>query len=375
MGIRGLWSILEAAQESRSLLDFAVAESFQPNSRNRSLVIGVDISIWLDSFTAAFHRGLHTQHGENPELRGLFYRLCEFLKTPVTLVFVFDGPSRPQIKRNRHVKTKPLWIVQRAKELIEAFGFYCHDAPGEAEAELAKLNSSGYLDAIITSDSDAFVFGAQCVIRLGNTFKVRDDVRIYMSHAIENVAEVALTPGGMLLMALMTGGDYHDGIQGCGITSAHALARCGFGDSLLDSARNLSRPQFVIFLEGWRRALQDELLSNSHGYLTCYGSRHRKLAGEINDYFPDMRVLELYVHPETTAIVPSGSHRYGWLPHESSIKRITTFCANRFGWSEVGDGNNVEVLTKFQRILWEGIAFRMLCFVSLFLYILKARMI
>lgn len=38
-------------------------------------------------------------------------------------------------------------------------------APGEAEAELAKLNALGIIDAIITSDSDAVVFGAQCIIR------------------------------------------------------------------------------------------------------------------------------------------------------------------------------------------------------------------
>jgi hypothetical protein len=38
-------------------------------------------------------------------------------------------------------------------------------APGEAEAELAKLNSLGIVDAVLTEDSDALVFGANCVIR------------------------------------------------------------------------------------------------------------------------------------------------------------------------------------------------------------------
>jgi Holliday junction resolvase YEN1 len=38
-------------------------------------------------------------------------------------------------------------------------------APGEAEAELAKLNEMGYIHGILTEDSDAFVFGARCVIR------------------------------------------------------------------------------------------------------------------------------------------------------------------------------------------------------------------
>lgn len=41
----------------------------------------------------------------------------------------------------------------------------CLEAPAEAEAELAELNRLGLIDAIVTEDSDAFVFGAQCVIR------------------------------------------------------------------------------------------------------------------------------------------------------------------------------------------------------------------
>jgi 5'-3' exonuclease len=71
------------------------------------------------------------------------------------------------------------------KRLLEIFGFMIHEvsvmirvlscwplitglmhqAPGEAEAELAKLNAVGLVDAVFTSDSDALVFGARCVIR------------------------------------------------------------------------------------------------------------------------------------------------------------------------------------------------------------------
>lgn len=38
-------------------------------------------------------------------------------------------------------------------------------AKGEAEALCAQLNSEGYVHACITSDSDAFLFGAKCVIK------------------------------------------------------------------------------------------------------------------------------------------------------------------------------------------------------------------
>lgn len=38
-------------------------------------------------------------------------------------------------------------------------------ANGEAEALCAQLNSQGFVDACITPDSDAFLFGANCVIK------------------------------------------------------------------------------------------------------------------------------------------------------------------------------------------------------------------
>jgi Holliday junction resolvase YEN1 len=39
-------------------------------------------------------------------------------------------------------------------------------APGEAEAELARLNELGIIDTILTSDADALLFGATTVITL-----------------------------------------------------------------------------------------------------------------------------------------------------------------------------------------------------------------
>jgi len=38
-------------------------------------------------------------------------------------------------------------------------------APGEAEAELASLNAQGLVNAIMTDDCDAFIFGARTLIK------------------------------------------------------------------------------------------------------------------------------------------------------------------------------------------------------------------
>jgi 5'-3' exonuclease len=47
-------------------------------------------------------------------------------------------------------------------------------APGEAEAELASMNTHHIIDAVLTDDSDVFVFGAQTVLRK----------YVYVSHAL-----------------------------------------------------------------------------------------------------------------------------------------------------------------------------------------------
>lgn len=51
------------------------------------------------------------------------------------------------------------------QELLELLKMPVLRAKGEAEALCAQLNNSGYVDACITADSDAFLFGAKCVIK------------------------------------------------------------------------------------------------------------------------------------------------------------------------------------------------------------------
>ncbi|PBK89498.1 hypothetical protein ARMGADRAFT_1033065 [Armillaria gallica] len=48
--------------------------------------------------------------------------------------------------------------------MVLAFGFNYHNAPGEAEVELAQMNQVGVIDVIMTEDSDVFVFGAKAVL-------------------------------------------------------------------------------------------------------------------------------------------------------------------------------------------------------------------
>ena len=191
MGITGLWDvsalarlktlsdtaqILRPSGTLRSLTHIAVVDGFEANPANlRGLRIGIDASI-------CFFHAAHGREGENPELRTLFFRCAKLVSVPFLPLFIFDGPKRPKVKRGKRISGENHRLVDSMKGIIEAFGFEWRmvrstffftsrcsadhsKAPGEAEAELAYLNSVGIIDAVLSDDVDNFLFGAKMVIR------------------------------------------------------------------------------------------------------------------------------------------------------------------------------------------------------------------
>ncbi|TFK58624.1 hypothetical protein BDN72DRAFT_906569 [Pluteus cervinus] len=105
-------------------------------------------------------------------------------------------------------------------------------ALGEAEAKLAQLNIHHLIDAVLTVDSDIFVFGAQFVLRSPNN-ENRDEVLVYTADRLENEPGVQLTRGAFLLISLLVNGDYDPSVPNVGIVLAHQLAKCEYGEDLL----------------------------------------------------------------------------------------------------------------------------------------------
>lgn len=192
-------------------------------------------------------------------------------------------------------------------------------------------------------------------------------VAIYTADAIEN-SEVGLTSGGFILVSLLAGGDYNRGVEGIGTGIALGLARCGYGDELLEAARTLLPADLDAFLVNWVARIKQELSSNAHGYL-C--STHPRLAANITDDFPNRRVLGLYVEPLTswsgTGTGPGdqvSDMAASWHSREPSIPKITSFCRQNFGWSDFS-----KLLDVFQGNLWDGVLCRMLSSVSSFKFL------
>ena len=118
---------------------------------------------------------------------------------------------------------------------------------------------------------------------------------LYTSANILAHPSVQLTRGGLILIGLLSGGDYHQaGLPRCGPGIAHGLAKCGFGDELLKAAHSLSRDELPDFLTMWREDLRAELHTNARGHL---GSKKPSLAKVVPDMFPNIDVLLSYTNP------------------------------------------------------------------------------
>ncbi|KAF9220677.1 PIN domain-like protein [Gyrodon lividus] len=242
MGIKNLWKALEPVSQKHSMLELTTnyaLKGCETNSQHK-FILGMDAKSY------AFCIG-HAQSGKNPKLQTLFYKLTRLHGNLIDVILVFDEDEWPPVKRSKHVVTTQPWLTQCLMDFVGAFGFSSYTAPGEAEAELAKLNQNGVIDGILTEDSDAVVFGAETVIQRKN----EDGIICYSSSEIQGNGEVRLSDGGLLLMALVCGGDYHPSLLGCGCWTALQLAKYGLGDDLLHVAKDVTIGDLASYAKTW----------------------------------------------------------------------------------------------------------------------------
>ncbi|KLJ13280.1 hypothetical protein EMPG_11781 [Blastomyces silverae] len=329
MGIPGLIQSLGPG-ERISLAKLAV-DHLQRTSR--PIRVAIDISIWLFQIQAG-------KGGTNPELRTLFYRLVRLTGLPVHPLFVYDGPQRPAYKRGkligRNTGVGDLGrVIRRSKYLIDLFRFPHHTAPGEAEAECARLQTSGVVDAVMSNDVDAIMFGSKVTImnfskENSSGTNAATHVTLYRTEGIgdEEKPNVPLDRGGMVLFALLSGGDYLPaGVPKCGPKLAGEIVEAGFGNELLQAVEG-SPSEVAAKLGKWRERLQNELHENGEGY---FRSRHK--AVQIPDTFPDLKVLRDYTHPVVSSSEKVNEVRQSFKWDQAiDIEGLRSFVGKDFGW-------------------------------------------
>ncbi|ORX39699.1 hypothetical protein BD324DRAFT_586717 [Kockovaella imperatae] len=328
MGVPGLWDLLRPAA-TRASLSTLSRDAFLANKNGlRALTIGIDASIWI------FHAQV-PMYGENPFLRTIFYKITSLLQQPVLPVFVFDGPNKPTHKRNQRVAGQfgtADHNSRKFKELLDICGLEWWNAPGEAEAELAVMNRQGKIDAVLSDDVDALLFGATCLLRNNSptlsgshastqNTSSRADSRQYEMYRLEAIRdEWAAREGTMLrteedcrlamiLVALLAGGDYApEGVSSIGPTIAHGLAHAGLADFLRQY--DPASPAFQSVLATVRQQILHELSTDESKFL---GRRYKACATKLSEMAPNEifspSALNSYLRPVTSPLADVAN---GW---------------------------------------------------------------
>ncbi|KAK3392252.1 hypothetical protein B0T20DRAFT_382874 [Sordaria brevicollis] len=324
MGIKGIYK--EIGPGRRVSLT-ALATSHLA-STGRPLRLAIDISIWQFQILAA--RG-----GTNPAVRTLFYRLVRLLGHAIQPLFVFDGPNKPAFKRNKRTTGGSYGNSHgvadaMAKRMIRLFGFQCHDAPGEAEAECALLQREGVVDAVLSEDVDTIMFGCRRTLKnwsAEGTKSSKTPTHVTLYEVDEQKGGInGLDREGMVLVALMSGGDYlPEGVPGCGVKVACEAARAGFGKELC----GIRRADMADALSRWKERLTKELRTNESGF---FRTRHRAL--EIPEGFPSLEVLRYYTHPVVSKLETVQRLRrvFPAKRQEVDVEGLRVFVRETFDW-------------------------------------------
>ncbi|KAK1086383.1 hypothetical protein LTR48_003625 [Friedmanniomyces endolithicus] len=133
---------------------------------------------------------------------------------------------------------------------------------------------------------------------------------------------------GMILVALMSGGDYlPEGIPGCGPKVACAAARAGFGAELCALKGN-----DTAGLREWKERLEHEIRTNESKFFS-----QRKTGFQIPEDFPNREVLGYYTHPCVSTPDKLARLRAG-LNWEQPIDfgALRVFAGDAFDWRCVG---------------------------------------
>ncbi|KAF3200101.1 hypothetical protein TWF679_001088 [Orbilia oligospora] len=326
MGIKGLYEEL-GAPDKVPLAKLSI-DHFKKHKRH--IRVAIDISIW--AFQSKAVQGRST--GSNAPLRVIYYRLCSLLSLNIHAVFVFDGKDRPEFKRGKSVSGGEGYLLAFSRRLITAFGFPIHNAPGEAEAECAYLQKQGIVDAVLSEDVDTLMFGCRQSWRScekGDS-KTLEIMQVYKSRVIRD--KTGLTPAGMVLTALLSGGDYNTaGVAGIGMKQAVAAAKAGFGDELLQACK-LEASDGGHALQLWRQKLETNLRTNSNKIFS-----RKQPKAKIPGDFPDPKIVNYYINPMISKTPP----QINWniCPNLEALREITKA---KFEWT--GSGKLIRTLSE-----------------------------
>ena len=227
-------------------------------------------------------------------------------------------------------------MYREVQELLTLFGIPYIIAPQEAEAQCAYLNEHNFVDAVITDDSDVFLFGAKRVYR--NFFSGSKYCEMYSADRIEK--ELGLDRDRFIQLALLLGSDYTEGIHGIGIVNAIEIVST-FQGPVAEASK-----AFKSWVELEELTMVPEKLlpivphvespaEKAHAdpeenpLAAVFKAKHRSLkkTWDIPATFPSLEVIKAYQQPA----VDRSEEKFEWGKPDVDMLRL--FCVKTFQWT------------------------------------------
>ena len=203
-------------------------------------------------------------------------------------------------------------MYAECQELLQMFGIPWIVSPGEAEAQCAFLDMNGLTHGTITDDSDIWVFGGQNVFK--NFFNQDKHCERFTSADVSK--HFGLSRERLIMLAMLTGSDYTDGIESVGpVTALEIIA-----EFAIDGRRHDLQPlsEFKIWWD------------THHKNLTLPpGSKLREKLRKLQlpETFPSDRIRTAYINPD----VDNSTEKFTWaIPNFVDIR---DYAADKFGWT------------------------------------------
>ena len=246
-------------------------------------------------------------------------------------------------------------MFAEVQALLEMFGVPFVVAPFEAEAQCAELERAGLVDAVVTDDSDVFLFGAATVCR--HFFEEKKFMEIYTADCVAQ--RLGLDRRRLAELALLLGSDYTPGVPGVGIVNALEILHAFPGmDGLRRFKAWVDAPDSELVAaalakaarkrgKGARGAAAGPAADGGDAAAAADGApgapaaacesateaefkrRHvgKRKTWVLQEGFPSQRVVDAYLGPQ----VDHNAERFQWGTPDQL--RLKDFCGHRLGWA------------------------------------------
>jgi flap endonuclease-1 len=196
------------------------------------------------------------------QLSGILYRMTNLLEFGIKPIFVWDGPP-PEFKRKTIEEREKLkeearkkWeealvkgekaityaqaasrftkeMIEEAKKLLDYLGIPSIQAPSEGEAMCSHLCKNGIVYSTVSQDMDSLLFGSPRLLKnisvSGRRKLPKKEVYIDVKPEIVELQAVldsfGLTREQLIIVGILTGTDYNEGITGIGPVKALKLVK------------------------------------------------------------------------------------------------------------------------------------------------------